>query len=99
MHRLQDRTAQLEAQVKRAPDAQTHRSTTPLQTEAQSIQTAIDALNGKQPDAALQARVKAFQTKQADGAAQELAAREQQNSSATSSLCPAADQRRSWSPI
>ena len=36
---------------------------TPLQTEQKSIQTAIDALNGKQPDAALEARAKAFQTK------------------------------------
>jgi outer membrane protein len=36
---------------------------TSLQTEQKSIQTAIDALNGKQPDAALQARAKAFQTK------------------------------------
>jgi outer membrane protein len=35
----------------------------PLQTEQQSIQTAIDALKGKDPDAALQARIKAFQTK------------------------------------
>ena len=42
----------------------------PLKTEAQSIQAAIDALAGKQPDAALQARVKAFQTKQQTGAAE-----------------------------
>jgi len=35
----------------------------PLQTEQQSIQAAIDALKGKDPDAALQARIKAFQTK------------------------------------
>jgi len=41
---------------------------TPLQTEQKSIQTAIDALNGKEPDAALQARIKAFQTKQQQGA-------------------------------
>jgi len=37
---------------------------TPLQTEQQQLQTAIDALKGKQPDAALQARITAFQTKQ-----------------------------------
>jgi outer membrane protein len=37
---------------------------TPLQTEGQQLQTAIDALKGKQPDAALQARVTAFQAKQ-----------------------------------
>lgn len=36
---------------------------TPLQTEQQSIQSAIDALKGKDPDAALQARIKAFQSR------------------------------------
>jgi Skp family chaperone for outer membrane proteins len=41
---------------------------TPRQTEGTSIQTAIDALNGKEPDAALQARIKAFQAKQQQGA-------------------------------
>jgi Skp family chaperone for outer membrane proteins len=40
----------------------------PLQTEQKAIQAAIDALNGKEPDAALQARIKAFQTKQQAGA-------------------------------
>lgn len=35
----------------------------PLQTEEQQLQTAVDALKGKQPDAALQARITAFQTK------------------------------------
>lgn len=49
----------------------------PLKTEAQSIQAAIDALAGKQPDAALQARVKAFQTKQQAGAA-ELSRKQQE---------------------
>src|SRR5438309_11654579 len=42
----------------------------PLQTEQQSIQTAIDALNGKEPDAALQARIKSFQTRQQQGSAE-----------------------------
>jgi outer membrane protein len=51
--------------------------TTPLQTEGQSIQTAINALNGKDPDAALQARIKAFDTKRQQGA-QEIASRTQQ---------------------
>ena len=37
---------------------------TQLQTEGKPIQDAIDALKGKQPDAALQQRVTAFQTKQ-----------------------------------
>ena len=50
---------------------------TPLQTEGKSIQTAVDALNGKEPDAALQARIKAFQTKQQQGA-QELQRQQQQ---------------------
>jgi outer membrane protein len=44
---------------------------TPLQTEGKSIQAAIDALKGAEPDAALQARIKAFQAKQQQGA-QEL---------------------------
>jgi Skp family chaperone for outer membrane proteins len=50
---------------------------TPLQTEGKSIQAAIDALKGKEPDAALQARIKAFQTKQQQGS-QELNGRQQQ---------------------
>jgi Skp family chaperone for outer membrane proteins len=50
---------------------------TPLQTEQKSIQTAIDALKGKEPDAALQARVKAFQTK-AQSSEQELAGQQSQ---------------------
>src|SRR3569832_1031480 len=41
---------------------------TPLQTEGKSIQAAVDALGGKDPDAALQARIKAFQAKQQQGA-------------------------------
>jgi Skp family chaperone for outer membrane proteins len=35
----------------------------PLETERSSIQAAVNALNGKEPDAALQARIKAFQTR------------------------------------
>jgi Skp family chaperone for outer membrane proteins len=49
----------------------------PLQTEGKSIQAAVDALNGKEPDAALQARVRAFQAKQQQ-AEQELAGQQQQ---------------------
>jgi Skp family chaperone for outer membrane proteins len=44
---------------------------TPLETEQKSIQAAINALQGKEPDAALQTRVRAFQTKQ-QTAAQEI---------------------------
>ncbi len=49
----------------------------PLKSEGQSLQTAVDALKGKEPDAALQARIKAFQTKQQSGA-QEIARQTQQ---------------------
>jgi outer membrane protein len=49
----------------------------PLKTEGQALQTAVDALKGKEPDAALQNRIKAFQTKQQQGA-QELARQQQQ---------------------
>ena len=48
----------------------------PLQTEGQTIQTAVNALAGKAPDAALQARVTAFQTKQ-QAAQRELQGREE----------------------
>ena len=51
---------------------------TPLQTEGKSIQAAIDALpKGTEPNAALQARITAFQTKQQQGA-QELQRQQQQ---------------------
>jgi outer membrane protein len=49
---------------------------TPIQTEAQSIQTAVRALNGRQPDAALQARITALQNRQ-NTANQELERGEQ----------------------
>lgn len=42
--------------------------TGPLQTEGQAIQKAIDALQGKEPDAALKARVTAFNNKRQQGA-------------------------------
>jgi Skp family chaperone for outer membrane proteins len=50
---------------------------TPLETEQKSIQATINALNGKEPDAALQARIKAFETKRQQGA-QEMARQQQQ---------------------
>jgi outer membrane protein len=49
----------------------------PLETEQKSIQSALDALQGKEPDAALQTRIKSFQTKQQQGA-QELQRGQQQ---------------------
>jgi outer membrane protein len=69
-------TAALQSQVNGLKSRQ-QQLTAPLQTEGKAIQAAIDALKGNQPDAALQARVKAFQTKQQQGA-QELQGREQQ---------------------
>ena len=62
---------------------------TPLETEQKSIQTAVDALAGKQPDAALQARAKAWETKRQQ-AAQEIG-RQQDADSAQPSLYQTAD--------
>ncbi|MFL6752676.1 MAG: OmpH family outer membrane protein [Sphingomicrobium sp.] len=50
---------------------------TPLESEAKSIQAAVEALKGAQPDAALQARARAFQTRQ-QSAREEIARQEQQ---------------------
>jgi Skp family chaperone for outer membrane proteins len=50
---------------------------TPLETEQKSIQTAVNALNGKEPDAALTARIKSWQAKRDQGS-QEIAAGQQQ---------------------
>ena len=49
----------------------------PLETEQKSIQAAIDALQGKEPDQALQGRIKAFQTKQQQAQQTALAGRQQ----------------------
>jgi Skp family chaperone for outer membrane proteins len=68
--------AALESQL-RALKARETALTTPLQAEQRSIQTAIDALKGAEPDAALQARIKAFDTKRQAGV-QELARSQQQ---------------------
>lgn len=54
----------------------------PLETESKSIQTAIDALAGKAPDAALKTRAQAFQTRYQQ-AQQELARQQQQLQSNT----------------
>ena len=51
--------------------------TGPLETEQKSIQTAIDALKGKAPDPALQARAKAWEGRRQQ-AAQDLAGQQQQ---------------------
>ena len=65
---------------------------------SKSIQAAIDALNGKEPDAALQARVKAFQTKRSRpqrGAASSAAA----DPGATRQYIQQADRATSSGPI
>jgi outer membrane protein len=69
-------TAALRAQVQ-AYQSRESALATPLQTEGKSLQTAVDALGGKEPDAALKARIGAFQTKQQQGA-QELQRQQQQ---------------------
>lgn len=61
--------ATLEGQVNSLKALQTSLGTS-LQTEATSIQAAVTALNGKQPDAALTARAKAFEQKQASAQSQ-----------------------------
>ena len=66
---------QLEVQVNSLKALQTSLENS-LRTEATSIQTAVNALAGKQPDAALTARVQAFEKKQADSQRQ-LQTREQ----------------------
>jgi Skp family chaperone for outer membrane proteins len=49
----------------------------PIQTEGKSIQDAINALNGKEPDAALKARAQAWDTKRQQ-ASEELQRQQQQ---------------------
>ncbi len=66
---------QLETQVNSFKALQTSLEAS-LRTEQTSIQTAINALAGKQPDAALTARIQAFDRKQAD-AQRQLTARDQ----------------------
>ena len=66
---------QLQSQLQQAQQ-RAQQLTQPIQTDAQAIQTAVNALNGKQPDAALQARIQALQTRQ-NTANQELTTREQ----------------------
>jgi outer membrane protein len=51
--------------------------TAPLETEGKAIQAAVDALKGKEPDAALKARADAWQRKRQQ-AAQELSGQQQQ---------------------
>jgi Skp family chaperone for outer membrane proteins len=68
--------AALQAQI---ATLQTRQKTlsTPLEAEGKAIQAAIDALNGKEPDAALKTRAQNWETKRQQ-ASQELARGEQQ---------------------
>jgi Skp family chaperone for outer membrane proteins len=72
------KTAQtaLQAQIAALQSREKNLST-PLETEGKSIQTAVNALNGKEPDAALAARIKSWQAKRDQGS-QEIAAGQQQ---------------------
>ncbi len=67
--------AQLETQLAGLRSLQTSLEG-PLRTEAAAIQTVANALAGRAPDAALQARATAFEKRQGD-AQRQLAAREQ----------------------
>ena len=68
---------QLQAQVQQL-QARAAQIGQPLQTEGQALQTAVNAIpQGQQPDAALQARIRTFETQQ-NNARTEIAAREQQ---------------------
>jgi Skp family chaperone for outer membrane proteins len=49
----------------------------PLQTEGKAIQAAVDALNGKEPDAALKTRAQTWETKRQQ-ASEEIARQQQQ---------------------
>ena len=68
--------AALNAQVQ-AFEGQRAALAAPLQTEQKSIQSAVNLLKGKQPDAALEARIKAFQSK-SQQAEEELATQQEQ---------------------
>jgi outer membrane protein len=59
--------SQLQSQVQQGRQRAQQLETT-LKPESESLQKAIDALGGKQPDAALQARIAAFRQKQQAGA-------------------------------
>ncbi|MES2120921.1 MAG: OmpH family outer membrane protein [Pseudomonadota bacterium] len=56
---------------------------TPLQAEEKAIRDAAAALNGKEPDAGLQARAKAFQTKYESAQAESAKGRAQLQANAT----------------
>ena len=63
-----------------------------LQPEREAIQKAIDALNGKEPDAALKTRVQSFQTK-SEQAQQELTRSEQNLQSVRANIIRQIDEK------
>ena len=67
---------------------------TQLQTEGQPIQQAVNALNGREPDAALRQRITAFQTRE-NAARQELATLERNLQSTQLNVRQQIDQRLS----
>jgi Skp family chaperone for outer membrane proteins len=69
-------SAQLQTQAQ-SLQQRTLQIQTQLRTEGQPIQTAVNALNGRNPDPALQTRITGFQTRQQQ-LAQELQGRQQQ---------------------
>ena len=68
--------AALQSQVNALRARQTALAT-PLEAESKALQAAVNALGSRQPDAALQARITAFQTKQQQGS-QEIVRQQQQ---------------------
>ena len=66
--------AQLQSQVQQGR-TRAQQIQASLKTEAESLEKAVQALGGKQPDAALQGRINAFRTKQQQGET-ELAAKQ-----------------------
>jgi len=67
--------ASLQSQLNAIKTLQTQLGT-PLEAEQKTLTTAVQALNGKEPDAALAGRIQAFDRKQQD-ANRQLAARDQ----------------------
>ena len=63
-----------------------------LRPEAQRIQTALEALNGKEPDAALRGQIEAFQKRQ-QAAAQEIATAQRNLQSISAHVIRQIDQR------
>ena len=80
------RSALTQLQAKQAQaQARQQALSAPLRTEAEAIQAAVNALNGKAPDAALTARIKAVQTRE-QTANQELGRLQQELQSSSANV-------------